>query len=97
MKEKLRHYIMGVFLGILIAFGIITQLNCISAPDTEDYTFKDCYDTAYCRYLNARSDTNKVDCSKDADYCNKIRCMTNCNKKEIRGPLTWGTCWDKLR
>lgn len=96
-KMILKKISMGIFLAIIIFWAMVTSLNCISAPDPEDYQFKDCYDTAYCRYLNARSSKNSVDCSKDADYCNKIRCMVNCNNDKIKGKLDFSQCWDKLR
>jgi len=72
-------------------------LGCISSPDRDSFEYGACYDTALCRYYSAKGD-HPIDCSKDAETCQKMRTMQDCKKasSEIDG-LTFQGCWDKLR
>jgi len=72
-------------------------VGCISAPDRLDYETETCFDAAYCRYLSAKSKFN-LGCSKDADACNKIRTLKDCDLAALKiKDLTFQGCWDKLR
>ncbi len=82
---------------LVLSIMLILLSGCLTAPEREAFEYGACYDTALCRYYSAKGD-NPIDCSKDAETCQKMRTLQDCKKAsgEIDG-LTFQGCWDKLR
>lgn len=81
---------------IILVFLILFS-GCITAPEREAFEYGACYDAALCRYYSAKGD-HPIDCSKDAETCQKMRTLQDCSKAaKIIDGLTFQSCWDKLR
>jgi hypothetical protein len=73
MKQSITKWIMFFLALIILAFVCSTQLNCMSAPEREDYTSIECFLSADCLYRN-KDNEDKSACSeltKDCVYRNK--------------------------
>lgn len=81
---------------VLIVALIIFSQGCMTYPDRDDYTLKECYHADVCLYYSAKAGS-ALDCSLRHAACRKRLLQETCSKPENRlEGQTFQNCWDKL-
>lgn len=98
MLNKALSILMPIFAGIVIliaVMAIVSQLSCMSAPDTEDYAGRPnaCYDFADCLYRNEKNPDKSV-CSDTGKECRAWERFAFCKDEKNRpDKMDFEKCW----